>query len=98
MVGIFQRNRTPPSADQVASMAQRLCHDEGAQPDHRVFAGVPIAAGWVARLNAHRTGGPVWNREHSICLIFNGEDFPDESAEEPSRTASLLERYEHDDR
>jgi asparagine synthase (glutamine-hydrolysing) len=60
-----------------------------------------IWAGWVANPGSFSDGMPLWNKTHDIALIFCGEDYSDQSEDNPGRYAQqqqrasyIVDRYE----
>lgn len=50
-------------------------HEPELRVGHDFAPGIAVAFGWVTRPDTFADGAPFWNSEHTIGLIFAGEEF-----------------------
>src|SRR5438093_9267962 len=78
IVGIISRTLSAEDSALVDSMVKCLKHEPFYTDGTYTNAELGLCSGWACHKGAFDDCLPIWNERKDICLLFSGEDFPDQ--------------------
>ncbi len=79
IVGIISRTPSAEHSALVNSMVKCLKHEPFYTEGTYVNAELGLCSGWACHKGAFDDCLPIWNERKDVCLLFSGEDFPDQA-------------------
>ena len=70
----------------IQSMVECMTHEAFYVSGTYVNEELGLWSGWTCHSGAFGDSLPIWNEKKDICLIFSGEDFPDQADVDALRT------------
>ena len=77
IAGFIARNPHRDSSRQLRQMVDEMVHEPFYTSGLCTELPNGFHAGWVCHRNSYADCQPIWNEDHTICLVFSGEHYAD---------------------
>lgn len=98
ITGILHASPDPSLGDTTTKMVRLMVHEPSSVVGQAAFPEFRAFLGWVSRPGTYSDGGPFWNADRTVGLIFSGEEFtpraPIAGATSDGNAAEIVRLYE----